>query len=485
MIVGCYGFLDAPSAGNACMDFPLVRVFVLTLLLAACSIPSRPDLARMYRVASVSPDDTPVILIPGLFGSKLRRRSTGVEVWPGAWDRILFDDYSDLAVDFDPATLQTRADDLEAFDIAEAVLGKDFYRPIIDMLVRFGGYERATPGMRPKKGQRLYYLFPYDWRQDNVEQAKGLERLIDNIREDYGDPELRVDIVAHSMGGLVARYYLRFGPVDVLDGNPSLITLYGAQRVRKLILLGTPNFGAVSALHAYIEGEPIGFRRMLPELLATMPSGYQLFPHPLADWLINAKAEPLADDLFDAATWQRYRWSVFAPAAATRIDARYGADGEARRFALQRYFAFRLERARRFLWMLSTPEPATPIRYVLFGGDCTLTPARIALEDENGVPRTRLHPAEVGDRTAAAALEQAMLEPGDGRVTKPSLLARGTLDPTAPQHEESVMPIAYFFFLCEEHDQLTGNINFQDNLLNVLLTRNLPWEESGSQAEMR
>jgi len=69
--------------------------------------------------------------------------------------------------------------------------------------------------------------------------------------------------------------------------------------------------------------------------------------------------------------------------------------------------------------------------------------------------------------------------------TKPSLLARGTLDPTAPQHEESVMPIAYFFFLCEEHDQLTGNINFQDNLLNVLLTRNLPWEETGVPADGR
>jgi hypothetical protein len=32
--------------------------------------------------------------------------------------------------------------------------------------------------------------------------------------------------------------------------------------------------------------------------------------------------------------------------------------------------------------------------------------------------------------------------------------------------------------LCERHDRLTGNINFQDNLLNVLLTRSLPWEMS-------
>jgi len=38
--------------------------------------------------------------------------------------------------------------------------------------------------------------------------------------------------------GLVSRYYLRYGPVDVLDGSPRLITLYGTARVRKLILLG-------------------------------------------------------------------------------------------------------------------------------------------------------------------------------------------------------------------------------------------------------
>ena len=33
-------------------------------------------------------------------------------------------------------------------------------------------------------------------------------------------------------------------------------------------------------------------------------------------------------------------------------------------------------------------------------------------------------------------------------------------------------------FLCERHDRLTGNINFQDNLLNVLLTRSLPLKMS-------
>jgi pimeloyl-ACP methyl ester carboxylesterase len=281
------------------------------------------------------------------------------------------------------------------------------------------------------KGERRLYVFPYDWRQDNVEHAKGLEALIDAIRADYGNPDLRVDVVAHSMGGLIARYYLRYGTRDVLDGMPSLVSLYGTSRVRKLILLGTPNFGAVSALHGYLEGEPIGLRRIREEVLATMPSGYQLFPHPLATWLIDAEGRALPDELFDPATWRRYAWNVHDPTVAARVLAAHAGDEEYLA-ALQRFFEFRLERARRFAWMLSTPEPATPIRYVLFGGDCTLTPARIAIEQQAGLPRTRLSPTELRDTSARALVDAAMLEPGDGRVTKPSLLARETIDPSAP-----------------------------------------------------
>jgi len=105
-----------------------------------------------------------------------------------------------------------------------------------------------------------------------------------------------------------------------------------------------------------------------------------------------------------------------------------------------------------------------------------MTPARLALEDDGGVPIARLYPGDIRQRKPGVNYDELMLEPGDGKVTKPSLLARETLDPSAPQNEDSFIPIAYWFFLCEHHAKLTGNINFQDNLLNVLLTRTLPWE---------
>lgn len=447
------------------------------MAVAACSAPLRPDLARLYKVGTGPGDTTPVIVIPGLFGSKLRSRATGAEVWPGKWTDVLWSDYRGLALEFDPETLAVRGDDLEAYDLADAVLGHDIYRPIIDTLQRFGGYVRGTPGTRVAPGERRYYVLPYDWRQDNVVHARELEQLIDTIRRDYGDPELKVDLVAHSMGGLIARYYLRYGTVDVLEsGSDELVTLYGTSRVRKLILLGTPNMGSAASLHAFIGGESIGFGRIPTEVLATIPSGYQLFPHPLVTWLIDAKGNGLYEDLFNSATWRRFGWSVYSPGAVQRLKATRGTDSDAYIEALRRYFDYRLERGRRFMWMLSTPEPATPIRYVLFGGDCSLTPARLALEDYDGRPAVRLYPDDIVKPVPGVPYDELMLEPGDGRVTKPSLLARETLDPMAPQSEESFLPVAYWFFLCEHHEQLTNNNNFQDNLLNVLLTRTLPWE---------
>ena len=47
-----------------------------------------------------------------------------------------------------------------------------------------GGYTRGTLGVPPKPGERRYYIFSYDWRQDNIEAARGLDRLIEAIRRE-------------------------------------------------------------------------------------------------------------------------------------------------------------------------------------------------------------------------------------------------------------------------------------------------------------
>jgi len=238
------------------------------------------------------------------------------------------------------------------------------------------------------------------------------------------------------------------------------------------VLLGTPNLGSAASLHSFLEGARVGLRRVPTEVLATMPSTYELFPHPLNRWLVTPAGEALDRDLFDPELWQRFQWSVYDPAVVARLQAR-GEDPT----LLQRHFDKRLERARRFVWALTRELKDSPERLVVFGGNCQPTPARVLVEDSGGDSVARLHPGDVRARVAGVDYEALMLEPGDGQVTKPSLLARENLNPALPRHAHAFFPLAYSFFLCEEHSRLTGNVSFQDNLLNVLLMRERPFDQ--------
>lgn len=135
-------------------------VALALMLVAACGDAPRPNLTRLYRMSGT--DAAPVILIPGAFGSRLRERAGGDEVWPGPWWRILFSSYADLALEFDPATLHAKPSRLEAHGIAEQVFGRDFYRPIVERLARHGGYAPGVLGRPARKGERRLYVFAYD-----------------------------------------------------------------------------------------------------------------------------------------------------------------------------------------------------------------------------------------------------------------------------------------------------------------------------------
>ena len=181
----------------------------------------------------------------------------------------------------------------------------------------------------------------------------------------------------------------------------------------------------------------------------------------------------MARDLFDVVTWRRFQWSIFDPEVKAGIIAEFERpeDGAAYYAGLERYFAKHIERARRFVWSLTVPLPEDHPKLMVFGGDCTLTPARILVEEVDGVSRVRLYPEDIQEPVKGIDYDALMLEPGDGSVTKASLLGRDNLDPTVPRHKYSFFPLNYAILLCEDHNSLTGNPSFQDNLLNTLLSR--------------
>jgi pimeloyl-ACP methyl ester carboxylesterase len=446
-------------------------LIILMLGLQACSISTKPDLERLYQ-QNREVNQPPVVLIHGLMGSRLADRESGEEVWVGNLSRLLFSDYEELALEIDPDSLLPKPSPLITSGLLDKVVGKDFYAGITQTLESAGGYHYAEIGSSQAPGARNYYVFTYDWRQDNVQTAKKLSQFIEQIRLDYADTGLKVDLVAHSMGGLIARYYLRYGESDALDDNNFDINLHGAERVRRVVLLGTPNLGSAGALHSFIEGFKVGTRTMPTETVVTMPSTYQLFPHALSDWIVTAKGKTLERDLFDVNIWRRFEWSIFDPEVRDRVikDFENEADGHARLDLLERYFEKHLERARRFVWSLTVPLPEQPYKLIVLGGDCELTPARLVVEEVDGVSEIRLWPKQIKHPVAAVDYDRIMLEPGDGTVTKASLLARESLDPSVPRHQWVSFPLDYPIFLCEAHTALTGNVTFQDSLLHTLLS---------------
>jgi pimeloyl-ACP methyl ester carboxylesterase len=453
----------------------LVLVIVFIAGIFAKSKVFAPDLHRLYMETKMVDDQPPVIFIHGVLGSKLKDVHTQKDVWPGGISRLLLHDYADIAFDIDAKTLEPLPSNAIAYAISDGAAGKDFYGKIVRTLSETGGYKLSKVGEKINPNQKNYYVFHYDWRQDNVISAGQLADFIEQIRVDYQNPNLKVDIVAHSMGGLITRYYLRYGKQDVIGDNhfDEKLNMFGAERVRRVILLGTPNLGSVKTLNLFIQGVDIGVNQIGTETLASMPSLYQLFPHPLVDWIVKSDGSPLERDLFDVNIWKRFQWSIFDPKVRQRMLDRYEnkAEGEQHLLVFDQYFEKHLERARRFVWSLSIPLPKNHTKLIIFGGGCSLTSARIIVEEVDGESKVRMTPKEITQPIKGVDYDALLLEPGDGSVTKASLLGRNTLDPSVKRSQYINVPIKQSFFLCESHNSLTGNLNFQDNLLNTLLTR--------------
>lgn len=133
----------------------------------------------------------PVVFVPGLFGS------LGNDIIPGT-------------------------------GIMDFGLSKEAYTPFINAF-KVLGYEI---------GKDLFIAF-YDWRKANAISAKKyLVPVITKAKQECGNR--KVDLVCHSMGGIVARTYIQ--------------SSFYNYDVAKLIMIGTPNAGSVKAYYFWSGG---------------------------------------------------------------------------------------------------------------------------------------------------------------------------------------------------------------------------------------
>jgi pimeloyl-ACP methyl ester carboxylesterase len=473
--------------------FVVLFAFGPTFLSGCISARRTPNLERIFAEARAKTGKRPVIVIPGILGTQLINSKTGEIVWPSAFRSS--DDGSTLPVTPD---LASNRDDVvpgkivETLKLARVLPEVYVYRDLLSALREYGGYRAADWTNPGEHGDRdVFYVFPYDWRRDNVENARLLIKHIHELKEKLGRPDLRFNILAHSMGGLIARYAAMYGDVDLPAGDVSLKpTWAGAPDINKIIMLGVPNEGSADAFTTVIDGYSIteGLRRRIPllnkltaEEAITAPSIFQLMPHrPVAKFL-DENLKPLSIDLYDPAVWKLYGWSPINDADyRRRFEARaqsaHAIPGRRSLVDLDAYLAAVLNRARRFQEALdAVSDKVPPVTLLAIGGDCeeTLNAPIIVRDTKRDRWLTLIRPQEfrtsTGARVSRRQATEAMFAPGDGRVTRRSLLGEDLPGIRESAAFDSPLPLAYAIFGCDLHGSLQKNKVLEDNALTALV----------------
>jgi pimeloyl-ACP methyl ester carboxylesterase len=217
----------------------------------------------------------PVIFIPGITGTYLESNIPGVgEVWPAA-EQAAKDYSGDRWLKY----LSLNADgNTDAYGnvTAEAII-----REISFVYVKniFRNYYNLTIANLENNGwvdHKTLFEFPYDWRKSTASNESKLKTYISNVRSNLC-PACKVDLLAHSQGGLVAS--------ALLEDAASI------GKIRRVVTLGTPLRGAPKALGilelaapCLVTSKQLGItfcpytKNTIRDIAQNMPGLYDLLP---------------------------------------------------------------------------------------------------------------------------------------------------------------------------------------------------------------
>lgn len=284
----------------------------------------------------------PVVVIPGVLGSRLCEGEA--LLWGG---RASYLNFPRLALPLDPDRTTIRPCGIIDEVKVLGPLSIDQYEPLLEHL-RSLGYREG----------RTLFVFPYDWRRSNFDAAEELAGFVART------PALRqgkFDIVAHSMGGIVARIYL-----DRHSGH---------ERVASLITLGTPYRGSlkiVEMLHSGLGGLGnflAGGSDEVRRVAFTFPSAFELLPSYENCCIRGLPGEPReVFDIYDEEHWFRAWVPPEYRTGSWRLRLRSS-----------------LARARELRRLLESPVPS-PVEVFPFSGDFIDTLSQVYVDRESLLP---------------------------------------------------------------------------------------------------
>lgn len=461
-------------------------MLLLVVVFASTVVPAQDDRAEKSKkdgekiVEKAKKGRLPVIIIPGLIGSELINRETGEKVWfsLGRSD----DDDMRLPIS---SNLRANRDKLVPGDILRSIQIIRFtpeieiYEGLIKALKK-DGYREGRIDDPPADGfEDTFYVFPYDWRRDNVENAHLLLGKLDKIRRRARRPTLKFNVVGHSMGGLIARYAAMYGKTDLsVRGRQIRPNWQGAAYFNNISMVATPNGGSLAALNSMINGFSflgtgkinLPFVRNLSKYdLFTVPSIYQLLPHENMIRVFDADLKPYRVDIYDPRTWERYGWAAYLDKDFTKEFT----PAEQRQARV--YFRTALRRAKLFQAALNAGTGKNiPVQMYYLGSECKPTKDGMILYPDKkdgkwkAIFEAKSYTKPDGTEVSEEELKKILYSPGDGVVAKRSLISSllETRRMSKGQTEIKDLTVA-----CGEHNRLTNEEAIGTSLLTVF---NLP-----------
>ena len=216
---------------------------------------------------------TPVLIVPGIMGTEMKKGEN--LLWANVSEMILDigDQFMDpLAFNYNLSPID---DNVYKNDIIRNPLNVyDYTDSLINEFQNQGYIENPSTG----SGQvQTLFTFPYDWRYgvsgkyaDGGTNVDLLKQKITEIMTQTGST--KVDIVAHSMGGLIVKRYVLDNPIHNID---------------KAVFVGVPNTGAPKAVKTLLQGDNFGISFLgvnflsyaeIKKISENMPGVYDLLP---------------------------------------------------------------------------------------------------------------------------------------------------------------------------------------------------------------